>query len=260
MRKDRFMQQINYSHEGGLTCSFNDYQLSEFIQNLRRKSGTLPMKKAVEHVDVQQDGTWVLGPKLFFSNEGDLIDPTGSNYAWIGNLYEGPGIAHTSSACSVELPLSVEPLKNLYEWVAENMKHNYIPSMLMAGSCLMAMYYKRIIESLLFCPIPIAYGKCSGTGKTTSLIIGLSPAGAYPSRFVSEASYQKYTHLCSSSCLPLGIDDPKSKSAISDLVVALFNGAKAATIKHGEKLPTSLAIISANFTTAQQEKYAKYSF
>ena len=48
--------------------------------------------------------------------------------------------------------------------------------------------------------------------------------------------------------LPLRIDDPKSKGAISDLVISLFNGATGATMKHGEKhphqwllfLPTSL--------------------
>ena len=87
-------------------------------------------------------------------------------------------------------------------------------------------------------------------------MVGLSPTGAYPSRFVSKVTYQKYTHMCASSHLPLGIDDPKSKTAVSDLAISLFNGAKAATVKHGERVPTSLAVISANFTTIQQEKYA----
>ena len=49
--------------------------------------------------------------------------------------------------------------------------------------------------------------------------------------------------MCSSSYLPLAVDDPKSKNVISDLVISLFNGAKAATMKHGESVPTSMAVL-----------------
>ena len=49
MRKDKFMGQINYS-QGALTCSFNDYMLTEYIQNRRRTAGRLPVKRAVERV------------------------------------------------------------------------------------------------------------------------------------------------------------------------------------------------------------------
>ncbi len=78
MRKEQFIRQINYSTEGGLTSFFNDYQLAEFIQHRRRKSGKLPVKHAVEHVGPQADGTWVLGPNLFFDSEGILQDPNQS--------------------------------------------------------------------------------------------------------------------------------------------------------------------------------------
>ena len=71
MKKEKFMQQINFSHsEGGLTCSFNDYQLSEYIQHRRRNTGKLPVKHAVDHVGPQPDGSWVLGPSLFISITG----------------------------------------------------------------------------------------------------------------------------------------------------------------------------------------------
>ena len=132
MRKEKFMHQINFSHrEGGLTCSFNDYQLAEFIQQRRRKAGRLTIKNAVEHVGLQADGTWVLGPSLFFSGQGTLCDPSQSKYAWVGNIYIGPGIADHSSACSIELPLSLNPLTELYLWVKNNMLHNFIPCMAM---------------------------------------------------------------------------------------------------------------------------------
>ena len=56
---------LNFSYKlGGLTCSFNDYQLAEFIQQRSRSAGKLPVKTAVEHVVPQEDGTWVLGPSL----------------------------------------------------------------------------------------------------------------------------------------------------------------------------------------------------
>ena len=232
MRKDKLMSQINYSHShGGLTCSFNDYQLAEYTQNRRRAAGRLPVKHSVERVGPQSDGSWVLGPSLFFNREGELLQPEESTYAWLGNIYDGPGIAHHSTACKIQMPLSIDPLRSLYMWARENMCHNFMPCMLLAGTCCMALHYKKILSKFLFCPVPIAYGKTPGTGKTTALCIGLSPLGVYPSRFVSKATYEKYSDLCCSSYLPLGIDDPKSKSAISDLVISLFNGAKGATIK-----------------------------
>ena len=98
------------------------------------------------------------------------------------------------------------------------------------------------------------YGRTSGTGKETALSIGLSPTGSYPSRLVSKATYEKFADLCSSSYLLIGVNDPKPKGVISDLVIALFSGLKGATMKYGERLPTFMAVISLNFTTIEQEK------
>lgn len=87
-----------------------------------------------------------------------------------------------------------------------------------------------------------------------ALFIGLSLLQVFPSHFVSKAKCKIYTDFCCASYLSLGIDDPKSKSAISDLVVAYFNSAKGAILKWGEQILTSVAVISANFTTIVQEK------
>ena len=107
MRKDKFMSQINYSHShGGLTCSFNDYQLAEYTQNHRRAAGRLPVKHSVG-----PQRSWVLGPSLFFNREGELLQPEESMYAWLGNIYDGPGIA---TACKIQMPLSIDPLHSLY--------------------------------------------------------------------------------------------------------------------------------------------------
>lgn len=249
------MLQLNQSsHEGGLTCSFNDYQLAEFVQHKLRSLGRLPHKMAVHTVGPQQDGCWVLGQSLYFSDSGELVNPEDSEYIWLGHLYEGPGIAPKDTACNIHLPLSTNSLHEVYSWAKINMQHNFIPCMLVAGSFAMALHYQTILKQFLFCPVPLAYGVKSGTGKTSASIIGQAPTGAYPSRFVSRASYEKYSEMCCSSYLPLAVDDPKSRSAISDLSIALFNGATEATIKHGTRSPHSMAVITANFTTIEKEK------
>ncbi len=255
MKKDKFMMQLNQSsQEGGLTCSFNDFQLAEYIQQKRRKVGKLAMTKAVKQVGLQDDGTWVLGPNLYFTPDGQLLDPCHSRYTWISHLYEGPGIALQSDACKVELPLSTDPLCNLVQHLRSTMAHNFFPALLVLGSCAMAMHYDTILSKFLYCPVPLAFSDESGTGKTTALRCGLAITAVYPSRFYSKATLEKYTELCSNSHLPLGIDDPKSRTIISDLIIALFNGAKGATIKRGEVKPSSMAVISANFSTAEQQK------
>ena len=37
----------------------------------------------------------------------------------------------------------------------------------------MALHYSTLISKLLFCPIPIAFSAKSGTGKTTSVKVGV---------------------------------------------------------------------------------------
>ena len=57
------MKMINASFPaGGLTCSVQDQQLSEYIQIKHQSTGVLPVKKAVQHVGKQDKiyGSWVL--------------------------------------------------------------------------------------------------------------------------------------------------------------------------------------------------------
>lgn len=117
MKKENMMTPINHSYYGGgLTCSSNDYQLSEFIQMKQRCQGKLPMKRAVIEVGPQADGSWCLGPSFHFSNDSQLLDTDQSKYVWIGHLYDGPGIASCKTACSINLPLSTDPLWNMVTW------------------------------------------------------------------------------------------------------------------------------------------------
>ena len=254
MKKDKFMTQLNYSFgEGGLTCGFNDFQLAEYVQQKIRNSGKLPKIKAVKQVGIQKNGTWVLGPKVYIDASGNLLDPSMSRFVWISHLYEGEGIANAHDACDIHLPLSIDPLRSMIEQLKVTMEHNFMPSLLVLGACAMALHYQVILGKFLFCPVPLAFGE-SGTGKTSSLRCGLAMLAAYPSRFYSKGSLEKYTNLCSTNNFPLGIDDPRSRGIIGDLTISLFNGAKATTIKHGDSKPSCMAVICANFTTAEQEK------
>jgi len=115
------------------------------------------------------------------------------------------------------------------------------------------LHYLTLQAKFGSCPIPIIFGPL-GTGKTTALHCGLSMMGITESRFWSGGSKEKYLQLCCDSYLPLGIDDPHSKAAISDLCMALFNSAQEGTISRGTNKPMSTAIVAANFTVNESEK------
>ena len=253
MRKDKFIHQINFSFGGGLICSMNDFQLSEYIQQRIRKQGKIPLKIAVDKVGPQKDGTWVFGPGIYVSLQGNLLNDAESSHIWIGHLFDGPGIAPQYSACRIEMPLSIDPLRELFEHVRKVMKHNFYPCVMAIACGALALHYNTILDKFLFCPVPLLYGD-SGTGKTTALRCALSLMGISEQRFYSRGTTQKYVELCCDGILPLAIDDPYSVNAISELTIALFNGAKEGTIKRGTKTPTCMAMISANFTVFQQEK------
>ena len=93
----------------------------------------------------------------------------------------------------------------------------------MAGT-IMALHYQSFITNVKSCPIPLAYG-LSGTGKTTALYCGLALLGADDLRFFREISPAKASQLCSVTSIPLGVDDPDSKSGFSKVIMDLFNGA-----------------------------------
>ena len=82
--------------------------LAEFIHQKMRNVGRLPTKKAVQKVGPQEDGTWVLGPDIYINPEGEIIDPSQSQYMWISHLLMAqelpPNAKHARS--NNRLPLS----------------------------------------------------------------------------------------------------------------------------------------------------------
>lgn len=249
------MKMLNDSYPtAGLTCSMQDHQLSEYLQIKKRNAGKLPEKVAVRNVGQQEDRkTWVFSPDCHISSDGTLIDNSTSPYVWISHLYAGPGVAPRDSACNIELPLSKDPLIELMTKLKDVMRHNFVPSLLVLGASAMALHYNTIIQTYMHCPIPVVYGP-PATGKTTALRCGLSLLGAYPQRFWSFGTKEKYAALCSESTLPLGIDDPRSQTAISDLVMTLYGAAQEGTMSRGNYKANSLAIISSNFFVKAEEK------
>ena len=118
----------------------------------------------------------------------------------------------------------------------------------------MTLHYQEFIHKLRSCPIPVGYGP-SGTGKTTALHSGLSLLGADSFRFFHQLSPAKALQLCSLTNIPLGLDDPDSKSQFSGLLVDLYHGAPKATMGSGEIKPISSIVVSSNFTPHENQRY-----
>ena len=129
-RKQDFMRELAMSYRC-LHCSFLDKDLSEYIQWKKRNSGHLPLKYAVAHVGVQEDGTWVVGESGYLSPKGEVIPIEESRFIWISNVFNGVGVADAAQQCKIELPLTSDPLRSLLAVLREASQHNFIPSLLL---------------------------------------------------------------------------------------------------------------------------------
>ena len=167
----------------------------------------------------------------------------GSKYVWIGHLFDGPGVARSHQQCSIELPLSADPLCDLMANLEGSMQHNFLPCVLTMASGIIILHYRLMRKKMKFCPVPLAFGP-SGTGKTTSLLCALSLFGGTTNRFYSMVTKEKIIDPCCTCGVPLGVYDPQSKGDISNLIIILYNGAGVGTISHGDKdLMTSCIIV-----------------
>ena len=271
-RKSDFVKELNASYRlACLTCSFSDKELSEYFQFKKRKAGLLPLKYAVSHVGLQEDGTWVLGSNTYFSSDGEAIPAEGSQHVWLGSMFHGTGVASETRQCTIQLPLSTDPLANLLHALRTAMGHNFYSCVLtMAGmlsteckslhthngsfsGAVMALHYQSFIAKIKNCPITLAYGS-SGTGKTTAIRCGLGLLGADESRFFHKVSPAKAFELCSVTSIPMGYDDPDTKTGFSSLIIDLFHGMRKGTMKGGEQVPTSTVLISSNIPPLDQDR------
>ena len=219
----------------------------------RKREKEIPKRDVVTYVGQQADNYWVLSKNVQLDGNGCVLSVDEYKYIWLGEVYNGPGIPPASDGCSIELPLTTDPLCLLIDHLRKSMRHNFMPAVLTMASFLLVMNYKKLLKVLRYCPIPLSFG-ASGTGKTTALLSGLSLFGAHDTRFYSKLSKEKILALCSSSGIPLAVDDPQSKSEISRLLIDLFNGAKHGTMARGEGKPKSTCVIAANFAPIDQKR------
>ena len=81
-------------------------ELSAFLQYLKRQHHQLPQKYAVSSVGMQPDNTWVLGKDAYFTENGEYLSVADSKHIWIGDMYEGKGVAAQSQQCIIRHPLT----------------------------------------------------------------------------------------------------------------------------------------------------------
>ena len=165
-KKSDFMRLVNWSYRVGcLHCSFSDKELCDFIQEKKRKATPVSKKYAVERIGRQRDGTWVLGKGAYFNPSGESISLQESAFVWISDIFNGTGVAPPSKQCSIKFPLSTAPLRLLMTQLKPLLKHNFYPTVASIAAMNLVLHYDELLERLKFCPIPLLFSSCSGTGE-----------------------------------------------------------------------------------------------
>ena len=257
-KKTDLMKCLNSSYKlACLQCSFADKEVSEYIQHKKRHSTTLPRKYAVKKVGKQPDGTWVLSHNVHLSSMGEPIGIENSRYVWIGDVFTGDGVASAADQCRIELPLTTDPLCSLMASLQSHFQHNFLPCVMTMAAGILCLHYQMMLQKCKSCPIPLVFGD-SGTGKTTALLCALALYGAQNSHFYSKITKEMVLQICSNTGIPIGVDDPQSKSEISRLMIDLYQGFMNSTISRGARKPCTTCMISANFTTLEQQRYVLF--
>lgn len=247
-RKQDFMGCINNAGGRIVMCSF-DRELCDFFLQKKRNTPSIPSKIAVTSIGQQDNGQWILNECVCIGEDGQLVDLRNTSFCWVKSLLAGS----QELTISIPLPLSVKGFSKLISQLEKLMAHNIFPTLLMMGAAVMGLHYKTILLMYQSCPIPLAFGP-SGTGKTTALRCALSVVGAHNTRFFSRATLPKLIDVCSKSSIPIGVDDPSFQKHIDNLSIELFNGACNGNISRGLSVPTTTALISANFTSSSKDK------
>ena len=254
-KRSEFLRVLNSSYKiGCLHLGMNDTQLSDFFQEKKRNTESVPKKRAVNSVGRQADGTWVLSEEVHLDDNGEIIPGEMSSFVWIGHLYQSVGIADCNERCTIQLPLTTRPLTKIVQLLECLLRHNFLPCLMTFGASVLVFHYKALIDRLRYCPVPLIYSLASGTGKTTALRCSMALFGADKCNFFSKVTIQKVLQLCSKGTLPIAIDDPDSVKDVNRLIIDLYNGAQGGTKGSGVQTPTARAVISANFTATDRER------
>ena len=251
-----FMTQINNTFKGGsLSCSLSDKLLTEYIQWLKRScTGTLPVKKVCRVIGRQPNtDTWVFNGQCQIDGLGQMLTASQTPFFFLADMnIENRFLPSASLAPNVPRPLSTHTLGTLLKTLRASLKHNFIAAVLVMAGCLMSFHYQYILDKFEGCPVIVAYGN-SGTGKTTSLKVGLALFGNCRRAIVRRATAAYIRDRCSLSTIPFGIDDPSVPREVGEMLVDLFNGATSATCSHSFN-PVGIPVVTANFSMAERER------
>ena len=173
--KSSLMGQINHSFgSGGMTSSLDNTQITEYIQYVQRAhNGPLPIKKAVLLTGRQSDGSWVLNAETFISSNGHFMSPSDSPFVWLDKdlVYEHNKIVTADICPTIVLPLSSQPLCDLFLLMESITKHNFIPTILVIAGIALSFHYEAIVDLYGGCPSTVALGE-SETGSPLQSVPG----------------------------------------------------------------------------------------
>ena len=245
-----------------MSCGFDNQSAVTFVQYLKRKSSDLSTKKAVIHPGRQPNGIYVLNKSVHIDEEGNIIDVSNSDYVFLSRdlVYDGEKFAACDLTPDITLPLDDSVIVKLILKLKSCTKHNFIQSLLVIASSVMAFHYRQIVTTYSGCPIAIASGE-SGTGKSTSIAAALALQGLNEKHIFVKGTNSAFLDRSSKSGLPYGIEDPKNNVAsknnainLGELAVDLYNGSRTANMKTGSLKPLSIPLIASNFQINQQER------
>ena len=262
-KKIDFINQLSYTFgSGGLTCSFADKELTQYVSWKRRKfhnNEHMLDKGGVLQLGRQPCGNiWILSEDCFINKEGQIS--TDHNYVWLKNLSSfgtspKDHISLDEISCNVIKPLSITTLPSLVTTLEKCLEHNFLSAVLFMGAGAMIFHYCKILELFKFCPQIMAVGPPS-TGKTISLQASLALFGANNSKNHYNSCSKAYClQRCAMSTIPFGIDDPNCTADISDIILCLYNGTISANIAQGGVKPLSCPLYCANFNFGSNERY-----
>lgn len=163
-KKSNFIQQLNNSYQsGGLSCSFSDKELVQFInwkKKLYAKEGII-RKQGVMRLGKQPCGKiWVISPNLFLDEDGK--ETTQHDYVWMTNLVAfintPKEILLEEVTCDIILPLDTSIFSKLIVSLKLCLCHNFFSGLLVLGGGAMCFHYREVVELLGCCPQVMATG------------------------------------------------------------------------------------------------------
>ena len=269
-KKCDFITQLSSSFgSGGLSCSFNDRDLIQYITWKQKyfhkgQDSAEEAKQGVLQLGKQPCGkVWVLSPNCFLDQDGKEDK---GNYIWLKNVpafknQAGREISLEEFVCEVYQPMIATTSTDtgtLFGTLLKNLRsclqHNFPSAVLLLGGSVMTFHYRKIIEIMTFCPQVMAVGPPS-TGKTLSLQASLSLFGANNAKNLYNSCTRAYLlQRCSVSTIPFAIDDPNIAGDIGDIIMSLYNGTLSANLAQGGLHPLSCPLYCANFDFGSNER------